>query len=542
MDAKLFKAVQAKVPKVNKDVVHGIAYKQAAKAEEYMDEVWRSIASAFPENLKYIDYQRCTPEEEFNLLIKRYNSNEYQLDVSDIFIVKYLLDHTSASGDITRIEVPIALPYLHKGCQLRIKRTRYTVSPVLSSNVFQVESNSITVKLKMADSYVRRTHRFYLGDERVTASVVYSKLHRGVKKYKKNNAVDTKNSPRPEPALVFYLLIKYGLTGLFKKVGSAVIAGEHDSLKTLDSDKWIICSAHELKPPSVKRTKNYVDSQIKLAVDRESLNGPDKELIMSVIASFFYITDHFPDRIDLKYLEEPRLWKLLLGITYFGQPTNGEGVLIEQIDNHLNTLDEYIDITTKLLLKSDGIEVDNLYELFFVIMSRMQTMVWSMDPTSLYGKKLMTLPYLLKEITNGITNFMFKIIRLDRKMVSIEDIRSLIKKYVKMNAFFFNYDKHKEIDLITSPCDVFSFEHTTKMLPQQTITGKSSHTSGLNDPANLAHISIAEIGSYTNLHGADTTGRGYLNPFVDVAEDGTVNRSEKFRALTDYGQLKLRKQ
>ena len=545
VDTKLFEAIQKKIPKVNDEIIYGIANKQVAKAEKYIDAAWVSIASALPKNVEYHTYRRCTPEEEFNLLIKRYNSNEYQMDVSDIFICTYMLKHTDKNGTVTIIDVPIALPYLHKGGQLRIRNTRYTVSPVLSSNIFRVETNSIRIKLKMEDSYLRLSHRFYCGNDRVTASVVYSQLHRGGNKYKKNNAIkeNKKTQSKPKPVLMFYLLIEYGLTGLFKHIDVDVIAGYHDGLKNLDPEKWIICSAHEIKPStSLAVYKTHAESRIKLAVEKQALEGSKSELTMSLVAGFFYILDHFPDRINLKYVNEKRLWKLLLGICYFGHTTSNEGILIENIDNHLNTLSEYIDVTSRILLKNDGIEIENLYELFFVITEKMQSMVWSTDPTSLYGKKLITLQFLLREITNGITNFMFKVLRLDPEWASLEDIRALLKTHVKVNAILFKYDENNQIDLISSPCDIFSLEHTTKMIPQAAMGKTSSHVSGLNNPANLAHISIAEVGSYTNLHGSDATGRGYLNPYVQIADDGTIIRNEKFRALTEYGQQKLRRQ
>lgn len=539
MDTKLFNKTLEFIPKVNKEVIKGVAVKQVGRVETYMDEVWAAISRSFPPNLKYAGSKRCTPEEEFNLLIRTYSSNVYALEPSSIFIMKYRLECTDENGTVHPINVPICLPYVYKGGQLWINGTKYTVSPVLTTNVFSAEGDKLYVQLKIKVPFSRLSHSFYCNNERIVSSVVYSVLHIGAVKHRKENSYENRGVVSPNPTMVHYLLIQYGLTGLFNKLGSRVVVNTLDQLENLDKDKWAICRAHELKPISAKPVWDTPPADVGLAIPLEDLNGENKELLLSIIAGFFYITDHFPERINIQYMDEPRMWKTLLGITYFGKPLSGEGVLIEQINNHLVTLSEYIDVITKMSLQTEGVMVDDIYELFIYIISTMQDKLWHTDPTTLYGKKLQTLQFLLSEITGGITGFMFDLVKLNRSYVSVEEVRNMVKNKIKMHSFFKRYDEHKEIDLISSPCDIFAFEHTTKMIPSSAVKGKSSHVSGLDNPSNLAHASIAEVGSYTNLHGVDATGRGYLNPYVLIADDGTIIRNEKFKPLTDYVQSKL---
>ena len=537
MDGKLFNHIQNSIPKINDDIVKGVAVKQMGQVETYMDEIWRAVAKSFPDNLKYVGSKRCSPEEEFNLLIKTYSSNVYNFDPSSIFIVKYRLECIEENGTVNTINVPLCLPYVYKGGQLWINGTKYTVSPVLTTNLFSAEGEKLFAKLKVKICFSRLSHSFMADNKRIVASVVFSTLHIGAAKHRKENNQDSRTTVSPEPTMVHYLLMEYGITGLFEKLGARVVYGTAENMSKLGSD-WVCCTAYTIRPASAKCVKDEPHPDIAIAIPRSDMEGESKELFMSILAGFFYIVNHFPGRVKVEYLDEPRMWKTLLGITYFGRMTNGEGVLIEQMDNHISTLKEYIDITTKMALVREKIDADDIYELFIYVIKTMQSKLWNTDPSTLYNKKLQTLQYVLSEITKGITRFMFDIVKMNKGRVTTEEVRNIIRNKVKMHAFFKDYAKHKEIELISSPCDLFAFEHTTKMIPPAAIKTKS-HATGLNNPSNQAHVSIAEVGSYTNLHGVDATGRGYLNPFLELTDDDTVVRSERFRELTDHVQSKL---
>jgi hypothetical protein len=79
MDTRLFEHIQSTVPEFNRDVTRGLAtiaingsYDGVHNyTEQYINRALRCAEADFPPGLKYIDFKRCTPLEEFSVLTAR---------------------------------------------------------------------------------------------------------------------------------------------------------------------------------------------------------------------------------------------------------------------------------------------------------------------------------------------------------------------------------------------------------------------------------------------------------------------------------------
>ena len=66
MDNFLASKIAEVTPKLNSDIVNGIAIKHMTKAVDYIDSVLRDVSKNFPAGLVYHDKEICTPVVMFD--------------------------------------------------------------------------------------------------------------------------------------------------------------------------------------------------------------------------------------------------------------------------------------------------------------------------------------------------------------------------------------------------------------------------------------------------------------------------------------------
>lgn len=540
MDPRVSARMQAKMPKMNRLVVDGFAVSQMAHVEHYIDDIWRAAAKRFPPGLQYIGYIRCTPQEEYAEITRKRTKQMFELTQSDVYMVKYLL---AFNGKPLKPRY-IYLPFVGEAGSMRIYDSVYYISPVLSDVAISVVKDTVFVPVSCARLIFQRTmHSFYANDEVESDYVVWSALHNQAGKKQPRSAlqdqavvIDAKTS------LVHYFFCKYGFTEAFARFTNTVPVlsdGPFDT-KEYDPREWVICRSAGIRPKGVKvNPRNYVPSDVHLAIRREDYNA----VTSSFIASFFYVLDHFPERITKEYAESERLWCILLGkIIWRGN--NNEGKLVELIDVHLRSLDSYLDLPTQQLLRDDNVFVDDIYELCQHIIETMGERVRNTDTANMYDKKLTVLRYTLFDLVSSIFTFSWKFNNYSKKEVLEKDIDTFLNKNLRMGAVLdIRKGEHGESSNITTPGDNYFFRMTANLVLQTDASnkGKQNPKSSVSDPAKLMHSSIFEVGSIRNLPKSEPTGRSRVNPYVNIQRDGTIIRDPERVELLDDIQRKIQR-
>lgn len=544
MDTKMFNLVLNKTPKFNERIAKGYATEAMLHAADYISRIWRSTAESFPENLIYDDYTRCTPEEEANRLVKRLSNNQiFDLSPTDGYMVKYKLVYRDKErGTENSHYAYFRLPFLGQGGKTRIRGSVWTISPVLVDPIFSPTANGLFQSMvKSNENYYRLSYHFIADGVLKTATVVWAKLHHKKEKPKtgrRDRKTKRGRIPTPHSTLIHYMFSKFGATETFARLGADVKFGYPGDFDDLGED-WIICTSNGIKPTTAAKGIPYVPSKVQLAIKSRDLSSSNR--ILCALGSFFYIADHYPERLKSEYVDETRQWRILLGLTIFGEDEAGEGALVDKIERHLLSLDQSLDTVFKSTLEQGGIIVDTIYDLFIHIIETIQQRLIVADPTTMYGKKLMVLEYVLDDIVHAITHFMFELQRIDKPVVSEQDVVKAMKRWLKDDAFYRKATfKHSEINMVATPCDSMVFEHTTKVT-QQTSSNSAGYGTGMSDPSKLLHASIAEVGSYGNQPKSEPTGRSVLNPYLNISKKGEVLRSETFKPLLDEIQGKIRR-
>lgn len=535
MDKQLHFLMQRETPPINPAIANGLAVLHIPMVEKYVDSVMHSAAKGFPEGLEYIRCERCTPYEEFNVVSKRKNGRR-SVDVarSDIYLMKYLFKYKG-------IDLPpryLYLPFVSDGGTMTISGSRYAVSPVLSDKIISPGLTNVFVRLLRDKlTFERSPHSIVVNDQHETIQVIWSMVYHKPASLKK-----IKSTVKADCSLMHYLLCKYGFTETFKRFGncSPVIGEREINEETYPKSDWTICRSTSVKPKGFGKSF-YKPTEIRVAIKNEEMTT----MVKSMVTGFFYIVDHFPSRILPTYVDNTRLWCILLGHILFSGTIN-EGTLFNDISKHLKSLDEYIDNIIAVKLKEIGYECSDVYHLFAIIITNFNEWVLDANETvsSLYGKELSILYHVLYEITSAIFNLNFKLKSASKKELTEKEIISTMNMVLKTGLIFSITRQHVNMSTVSYSGDNKFFKITNILVPQSSsnrMTAKKTRAS-ISDPAKRLHVSVAEIGGYANLPKSDPTGHARINPHMHIDEKGGILRDpEKIQLLSHIEDMIKRK-
>lgn len=528
MDIQLRQLMRNKTPPCNPDILEGLAVKHMKHFEEYINNVFVNVSKEFPPELEYVGCARCTPQEEYALATRktgnaRNGGSFFDFARSDIYLVKYFF-RFNGKDMAPRY---MYLPFVGVAGTIFQSGTRYAMSPVLADRVFSIGVNDIFIRLLGAKFTVeRQSYNIRVGEYSEAVQVAWSMVH--------NRAKKTKSGPKT--TLVHYLLSKYGFTEMFKRFCNCVpVVGNNEiTIENFPADKWVICSSLQRKPPKFGN-KNWTPTTIKIAVRIEDFNLNVK----SVIAGFFYIVDYFPERIQKEWLDNTRWWCIMLGHILFSNNIS-DASLYNDIKEHLESLDKYVDIFSKQSLRELGYDCQDIYQLFSVVIRSMnEWLITSTDKIcSMYDKELSVLYFVALGITSAINTAKYKLKAAAKKHFTEREAEKIMNGILTKKLVFTSLKSAHCLSVVSYTGDNMFFKITSILASQTSTniaTGKRNR-SRLTDPAKRLHVSIAEVGQYANLPKSEPTGRERISPHLRLNDRGLVLRDLGKMALLDHTQ------
>lgn len=544
MDPHLRQAVARQITPINSTIAEGLAVKEMRHVEQYMDDIIRCAEKSFPEGLSYIDYKRLTPVEEYIKATESGSSrSQYEVARNDVYMIQLNFEW---HGE--RITKPIYLPFVRDAGMIAIRGSSFAISPVLADKGISLGTDSAFVQIPKAKITFKRTRHHFRYDGRIrTPNVVHSWLHNRDRKSARQIGKPAVNM---ETSLVHYLFAKFGVKETFRRFnGTQVEIGDSETIndKTHNPKKWVICQSCGRCPRRMRsRSRTYIVSDLRLAIRRE-----DFDIISeAMIGGLFYVVDHFSTRIQPEFLDgtedEVRLWRTLLGLI-IGGITGGEGAVREAMNEHMDSLDSYIDAGAQATLMQGDIFVDDLYDLIYHVLEVLSQMVVQSSEaiSTMYDKQLMVLRYVLRDVNDGIFNVLFRLKnRASKKPLTFIEVSKIIRQKLPTEAVLRmnNSGKHGEVNSVSSPGDNMFFKITSNIILQTDSGGnlRSAKTSKA-DKTKFLHASIAEVGSYAVLPKSEPTGRTRINPWVMIDESGSIRRDPQKQDLIDNTQKYIRR-
>lgn len=543
MDKLLLDLLHDSMPKINEDIANGLAVRQMQRPEVYVDRLLMIASEDFPPEVKYKGYTLCTPREEVAELIrKRTTPTTLELSRRDWFMVKYHFSFNNGIRDEELVPWCLFLPIVQDGGLITFNGSLYQISPVAVDEGLSIGQDEIFLKVNSNRlKFHRLSCEFLRGDEQISTYAVWSRAHN-----KSVRPIGNWMSVKGFPTLAHYLFAKYGLTRTFNELANCdVRVGLEDTINTstCPPDTWMICrSAFHLttntKPRGVK-DKFWRPSNVLLAVPKDKYCMA----VEGLIAGFFYVLDLFPKRIEgsPEYVDNPSLWRILLGIIYWGEGSS-EGKYLMDINAHLDFLDKEIDTVTQASLATTGVYVNHIYDLFMNLIETYNTRVTNAVThlSSMYGKRLCTMEYVMHNVQYNINGFKFSIQPGRKKALTKREVESQIWKWLKTNLVLKVTDsKHSEVNSISIPGDNKFFKGSSTVIQQSESGGlKNTVTASDGDPLKYLHASIAEVGSVVAMAKSEPTGRNRINPYVRT-EDDKIVRNPAFIELLDIAQKEI---
>lgn len=551
MNKRFFDLVDQKVPRHNPRIVEGYAVQAMRLVEGYIDRIIRSVAADFPPELRYEGYQRCTPYEEDAVLTAQMsrqqantNRGTFELSRSDVYMVRYNFTFQSPGQEREELDpVYLYLPFVGDAGMITIYGSTFSIYPVLTDKGISVGPDGLFLGLNR----VRLTFKAYLqhfiaNGQRESAQVIWSRIYQGKPMKGVRLAVQA------HTALALYMFCHYGVTESFRRFAQADVKfGDEMDInpEAYPPDQWVICMSNfsskmTLTKPHGYRDRVYTPPSIRLAIPKEQYT----QSAINLIASFFYITDHFPTRVLPAYVDDQRLWLVVLGLLLFGE-SKGEGKIVEEMTAHMKALVEYMDAEARLQLKAADIHADDIFELLHLIMETYnQRMTEAQSEySSLYGKRLAVLSYVLEDIAQSFTRFMFKMTSPRKRPLTKKDVNVQLRLLLKPTAIMAINSGHVEVSSVSTPGDNKYFKITSQAALQTDSSpgrGRKKITS-IDDPANYLHASVAYVGSYSTMNKSDATGRRKLNPYVLTDDHDRIVENPELKDVLDRTQALIKR-
>ena len=528
------KALDSVAPKLNPILANGLATTHMLEVEKYIESVFRSVAVSFPPGFKYLDGKKCDPLQEY-AEISRTKNGKMVFDVarSDIHLMEYRFQFM----DEPIISRFIYLPFVGQAGTIHLSGSRFIISPILADKVISVGLNTTFVRLLKSKLTFNRTSHHYKADNLVeNTQVAWGKIYN-----KTSKTAQPKATTSAKSSLVHYLLCKHGFHCMFELYANCrPVIGDSDITEDRFPKKdWVICESTQIHPKNYKSI--YEGTKIKIAVRREEYNDDVKNLL----AGFYYVVDHFPSYVTTGDVDHTSVWKVLMGHVIWSGNV-GANRLYSDVNDHILSLDEYLDMIYAAKLRDAGYPCNDIYALFYTIIKNFNEWLMTADDRvcTMYDKELAVLPFVCSEIVSGINNFYFNFNAAKKKELTGKKILTLMNLYLRQGMVFKLAKEHGEVSTQGTSGDNMALKITNILVPQHksSKTNKSKARVVLSDPTKRLHVSIAEVGGAWAIPKAEPDGRSRLNLTLTTDESGLVLRDPKYVELLDSVQQKLKRQ
>lgn len=535
MDRLFSNLVKQHTPQVNPLIMNGLAVHYMKKTEEYIHQAIMSASKSLPKGLVYVGYERCNPIEEYEQTTKpKNNKRTFDLARSDIYLVKYKFTFNGEPID----DRYIYLPYVSDGGVITLGGAKMHITPVMSDKVISPGSDNVFVRLLRDKIIFKRSyHNVVVDGVRETTHVVWSRIHR--------KPMDNKRIPpttKAQTSAAHYLFAKHGFSYVFQRYcGFVPVVGEDEiNTDTYDPKKWVICESAMVKPKTYIG-EFYKGSNIRLAIPRDKWDATVKGFVVG----FYYVVDHFPDRFKPTYVDNIDLWKILLGHIIFSG-LYGENKLFTNITEHYSSLDSYVDGIIIEKLKENNYHIEDFYDLLALLIVNFNSLILNTEnnTTSMYGKTLEVLYYVLFDITSSIFKVNFRLNKSAMKRpLTKKDVNEAFNKNMKPRAIFGLTSGKIISEAVSYSGDHMYPKITSKITEQESLPGATRGKAKRTVVGEDKHldVSMIEAGSILYLSKSNPSPTNRLNPFAHIdIQTGTIIRNPVLKETLDATQAILK--
>lgn len=435
MNNVLKNTIDNTVPKFNKDTVDGASKSILKEVPGFLDEIIKSSMMSLSRkvDLQYLGYRRLTPSEEYNYIVnKNNNKTVYDLARSDLYMIELSFMYSG-----TPVKKQLYLPFTDKANLMHISQTTYSLTSVLSDTVISPSHKELFVRLlKDKLTYRSVTRNVIIDGEKVPKQVI----HANILRVNKNQIKDNIGKPLTSPSL--YLCGEYGLAATikryYKKTEVKVTTDNVDHLR----DKYHVFESSKIKPRSLKEY-GYAGHDLKILISKDvGYNSFIENLFVGLIYTLDILPEHTEDFVQLfdtgDVEGEKLFWRIMLGRIAYKNSYSVDR-MVEDINDHFETLQGYMDTLIKNKLSENNIKVGNFFDLIAVILDKYNT--WLINSkeynSNIDNRYLDILYYVLYDIIVGFNKVILNLNkRSQKKEVSMREFNKIVANEISPRKIF----------------------------------------------------------------------------------------------------------
>lgn len=524
-------------PRVNDEVCEGLATSHLDGLHEYIHMVMLNAArDLFCPGLEYVGRRLCSPYEQMHksaTLPSR--QNKIAVEESDVYMVRFDFKFNGKPIEPQYL----MLPFTDRGGVLTIRGSDYVISPAIVDNVFSIEESNIFIPFtRSRDNFRGVIGRFYANGTLNETKCVWSQLYRDQDKSKLNKSW--------LPTLANYLFAYRGVTETFKRYCNTKVhfgTTEITSEKYPDKD-WVIFESAGNRVENRSKLSRIFKTPARLAIRKSEI---DKNRgVLPMVAGLFYTLDYaseFAFSHQIEQLDNPQFWKRIL-IRFIHKDVTHERKYMDMIDTHLESLNCYVDAIMKNKLAAQGILLEDTVDLFAYLNENYTILTSTCDPADTIGKVLEIRRFVSHSIISKIFKMGYDLKRLTENRLSEANIVKIMRMHLKPDTILGITSNHGIVSSVESATDCMLMKVTLPVVSQTRATGGQAQMkkeTEMTQSGFQLHPSIMHAHSFLAIKKSAPSGRGLLNPFINIDRNYTVRPLEGLEEETKNLEFLLRK-
>jgi hypothetical protein len=525
---QMFKQCSSKLPDFNDFLLTDFRKNNIDNSPNFLDTIFQEANKLFGDKITFHGHELLSPDDRLKYLASIKFLNGIDIRTSELALYKYKLGFEGKMYD-----VHMFLPYYHNRA-ITIESIIYQPLLAIIERTIYHQEHSVLIKvLRSPLKFIRLPNitnfedidnRRIFVDEPLIMVNAHAKANSG------------KNRNKARTSVILYLLATHGLKKTLQKFGFSlkdlyiyhepVKNKEYISIKIKDPIKfkdselesqalYLICRDSLCDNNSVQNRlfrriivaiiNAMKDPAINLGIDANAFNGQNKEY----------------NNLYVNPLEGALIpWKMILGKVIHGNQLLDNQILLF-VNNHLTSLNTYLDPFTTLQLKHLDIDCKDIYDLFIQVFINFDQWMLTKKITNLYEKKIGVSELLHQETIKYIFNRYYNKQNTnpeltEKNFLSLIKMNSyIIKKIYLSQLFHKSHTAFNDNWLLTIGAKKYRQPANQK---KRTVGRKDI----LTDKEQFFDPSYAGVETLTSIPNSNPGVAGTINPFLLIDEFGCI--------------------
>lgn len=518
MDPKLLKAIDATMPRFNKQITEGFHMAELETGHQYLNRIYKMIfADVEEKGVLFLGINRVKPKE-FIKYLKSRQPRVYETHKETYYPVTIQFGFRDPrTGEIIPFPPTYTmLPYCDRYGDMWIRDSQYSLQIVLAERGLSVTKEKsiffkvLSLKSKIGAEFFRYDKIHNEISQRPHSTLNLNLAANRFYAASENRRVTSKKTPFP--LLSWYIFGNLGFSEAMEKFGECDYEiGPADYL----CDKCDPAEGWEIFTRSGHQSNKYLGEFIPLdiAIALRNKNRSRKELPsigLQYAAALLYVVTSLPSYFELGSIDDKNYWRLIIGRCSV-RPGDAADYVMRLMHEHFDSMNSSLDGDSVKKFASQSIYVQDMFELFNYIIANRSEIVQTTDRSSMLHKELASIEFLFDELITIANQFKYYI-KNNSELTFIKVRQFLNNKSFRLRSI--DGARFANTILEPTPTDNPFSEYMLGCLPQHKVQGKKRQSSDfdVHDAANLTNGSQPFILSYQRVTKPHPNAGGYLNP------------------------------